>query len=71
MLGITIKSKPEPKVDIMAELNTPKSKMMFAITATYPANALYEGTVPPATIAKRRAANKVARRQRKVNRHGR
>lgn len=29
---------------------------------------IYEGTADPAKVAKRRAANKVARRQRKINR---
>ena len=29
---------------------------------------VYGGTVPPATIAKRRAANKIARRSRRQNR---
>jgi hypothetical protein len=31
---------------------------------------MYEGTVPAAVKAKRRAANKVARKSRRVNRNG-
>lgn len=31
---------------------------------------IYAGTADPVKVAKRRAKNKVARKQRKVNRHG-
>lgn len=51
---------------------TDGAKMIFAITRLADANRLtvYQGTVPAGTIAKRRAANKVARasRARRVNR---
>jgi hypothetical protein len=30
---------------------------------------IYAGTVPEATVEKRRAKNKVARKQRRINRH--
>ncbi|ASZ74977.1 chorismate mutase domain of P-protein [Rhodococcus phage Trina] len=46
-------------------LNTPYGR---AILVGLQKKLMYYGTVPAATIAKRRAANKVARNQRKVNR---
>jgi hypothetical protein len=48
-------------------------KMLLAISAKVRTGKLeiYQGTVPDAVIAKRRAKNKVARAQRKINRQKR
>lgn len=47
-------------------LTTPGTRMLGALQGRH----LYAGTVPAATVAKRREANKVARRSRAVNRQG-
>lgn len=45
---------------------TPASAMLLAINSTM--SHVYGGTVPPAEVRRRRAANKVARASRKINR---
>ena len=49
---------------------TPETQMLIALNANIRQGKLkiYEGTVSEAVIAKRRAKNKIARKQRKVNR---
>lgn len=49
---------------------SPTTKMAIALAANRDQRGLhvYEGTVPASTTAKRRAANKVARKSRKANR---
>lgn len=54
-------SKPLPKPTALA----PAASMLFALNAS--GKHIYGGTVPQAEVRRRRAANKVARRQRKVN----
>lgn len=54
------------KLDAAKTLTTPGTRMLGALQG----RNLYMGTVPTATVAKRRAANKVARRSRAVNRRG-
>lgn len=46
----------------------PPSSFSLAILRGIQTTQVYGGTVPPATIAKRRAANKVARASRRANR---
>lgn len=50
----------------MNRLDTPASRMLGAIAST--GQHIYAGTVPTAEKQRRRAANKVARRSRALNR---
>jgi hypothetical protein len=52
--------------DDIAKANSPATKMALALAAT--GKRVYEGTVPAATVAKRRAKNKAARKARRVTR---
>ena len=52
--------------DDVARAESPSTKMALALAAT--GRRVYEGPVPAATIAKRRAKNKAARKARKVAR---
>lgn len=51
-------------------INSPTTKMAIALAANREQRGLhvYEGTVPAKTVAKRRAADKVAKASRKANR---
>ena len=77
MLGHTHTETPvastkaeRPAFNIMEGLDSPTTRMGFALVAKAQQDGghIYEGTVPYATKARRRAANRVARRQRAVNR---
>ncbi|WP_228941807.1 hypothetical protein [Nocardioides sp. Leaf374] len=57
---------PTVTPDDVAQATSPSTKMLLAITAT--GRHLYEGTVAPATIARRRAANRRARAARRAAR---
>ena len=46
----------------------PPSSYSLSVLRGIQTTSVYGGTVPPATIAKRRAANKVARASRRANR---
>lgn len=48
------------------KLETPSGKMLVAIQSTM--SHVYGGTVPPETVARRRKANKAARKARQVHR---
>lgn len=48
------------------KVNSAKTQMALAFARL--GRPFYEGTVPASTIAKRRAANRVARRSRRANR---
>lgn len=50
----------------IAKASSPSTKMALALAAT--GRKVYEGTVPAAVIARRRAANKRARKARRVAR---
>ena len=50
----------------IARAGSPSTKMALALAAT--GKHVYEGTVPAAVKARRRAKNKVARRARRVRR---
>ena len=50
----------------IAKADSPSTKMALALAAT--GKRVYEGTVPAAVVARRRAKNKAAR---KARRHGR
>lgn len=50
----------------IAKADSPTTKMLLAMAAT--GKRVYEGTVAPATIARRRAKNKASRRARRANR---
>lgn len=52
--------------DDFAKAKSPATKMLLALAAT--GKHVYEGTVPAAVIARRRAANKRARAARKAAR---
>lgn len=52
--------------DDINRAKSPSTKMALALAAT--SKRTYEGTVPAATIAKRRAKNKAARRARRATR---
>ena len=52
--------------DDIAKANSPSTKMALALAAT--GKRVYEGTVPGAVKAKRRAKNKAARRARRAAR---
>lgn len=47
---------------------SPASQMLAALNRTKRPGEMYEGTVPTTTKERRRAANRVARRQRRINR---
>lgn len=59
--GVTI-ATPED----IAKADSPSTKMALALAAT--GKHTYEGTVAPATIARRRAKNKAARKARRATR---
>lgn len=52
--------------DDIAKATSPSTKMLLALSAT--GKHLYQGTVPAAVIARRRAANRRARTARKAAR---
>jgi hypothetical protein len=63
-----IGQKIDPELAI--PLNSPQTKMAIALAANRDQRGLhvYEGTVPAKVVAKRRAADKVAKASRKANR---
>lgn len=52
--------------DDIAKADSPSTKMVLALAAT--GKQVYAGTVPAAVVARRRAANKVARVARRAGR---
>lgn len=56
----------QKKRNIMDNANSYQLTILFALGRT--GKHVYAGTVDPEVVAKRRAANKVARKQRKRNR---
>lgn len=52
--------------DDIAKADSPSTKMLLALSAT--GKHVYQGTVPAAVKARRRAKNKVARRARRAAR---
>lgn len=55
-----------PKAPAESPLDTPTTKMLLALNRVLP--HIYAGTVPDAVKRRNRAANKVARKSRRVNR---
>ena len=53
---------------VMSKLDTPQAKASRAGLRALSFKHVYAGTVPAEVVAKRRAANKVARRSRRINR---
>lgn len=51
-------------------INVFQTMILLALNNPRLGKHIYGGTADPVTVAKRRKANKVARKQRKVNRHG-
>ena len=54
--------KPEP------DPTPERVGMLLALNRVKPQGAIYEGTVPAAVVARRRAANKAARKARRATR---
>lgn len=52
----------------MARASMEADRQFKALLTLQRASSIYAGTVPAAVVARRRAANKVARRSRRVNR---
>lgn len=52
--------------DDIAKATSPSTKMALALAAT--GRKVYEGTVDPAVVARRRAKNKAARKARRAHR---
>lgn len=52
--------------DDIAKASSPSTKMALALAAT--GKHVYEGTVPAAVVARRRAKNKAARKARRAGR---
>lgn len=67
-MGITWRRK-KPAEPLAPQQSPYGVTMLLALNRT--GKHIYEGTVDPVTVAKRRAANKVARRSRRINRGGR
>lgn len=59
-------SRVSVDADDIAKASSPSTKMALALAAT--GRRVYEGTVPAATVAQRRAKNKAARKARRANR---
>jgi hypothetical protein len=54
--------------DAFEQLYSPQTQMALALGRVKHTSQIYAGTVPAATVAKRRVRNKVARASRRANR---
>lgn len=70
MTAYTVDASPKSAQLDRSTYENDSARMIFAISRLANIGRLnvYEGTVPAGTIAKRRAANKVARASRRANR---